>query len=139
MRSGCLYQCLLICVILILTDIRAMAEILDPKIKFLRGVAEKTRLTILLTLREGEKTVNEITALTGGTQSNISQHLACLKGCGIISRRQEGKYCFYALSGPHMLDFLNMLDVLMDEIGCDVACCAMNASLVPGEKDEQEA
>ncbi|OIX90522.1 hypothetical protein BFS13_10050 [Pantoea sp. Ae16] len=116
-----------------------MTSDLQPKIKFLRGVAEKTRLSILLTLREGEKTVNDITALTGGTQSNISQHLACLKGCGVISRRQEGKYCYYALSGPHMLDFLNMLDVLMDEIGCDVACCGLNASLVPGETDEQKA
>ncbi|WLS81194.1 metalloregulator ArsR/SmtB family transcription factor (plasmid) [Erwinia pyri] len=116
-----------------------MTSDLQPKIKFLRGVAEKTRLSILLALREGEKTVNDITALTGGTQSNISQHLACLKGCGVISRRQEGKYCYYALSGPHMLDFLNMLDVLMDEIGSDVACCGLNASLVPGETDEQKA
>lgn len=119
-----------------MTDMITMISHLNAKMKFLRGVAERTRLNILLTLREGEKTVNDITTLTGGTQSNISQHLACLKGCGIISRRQEGKYCYYALSGPHMLDFLNMLDVLMDEIGCDVACCGMNASLVPGEKDE---
>ena len=116
-----------------------MTTNLNSKMKFLRGVAEKTRLNILLVLREGEKTVNDITDLTGGTQSNISQHLACLKGCGIISRRQEGKYCFYSLSGPHMLEFLNMLDVVMDEIGCDVACCGMNASLVPWETNENEA
>ena len=108
----------------------------QPKIKFLRSVAEKTRLSILMALREGEKTVNDITVLIGGTQSNISQHLACLKSCGVISRRQEGKYCYYSISGTSMLEFLDMLDVLMGEIGRDVACCELNASLVPGGTNE---
>lgn len=112
---------------------------LQPQIKFLRGLAEKTRLSILLALRDGEKTVSEITKITQSTQSNISQHLACLKGCGIIARRQEGKYCYYSLSGPRMLEFLNMLDMLMGEIGSDVACCKLNTALVPGERDEKQA
>lgn len=111
---------------------------LQPQIKFLRGVADKTRLSILLALRDGEKTVTELTELTESTQSNISQHLACLKGCGIITRRQAGKYCYCALSGPHMLEFLNMLDTLMGEIGSDVACCGLNATLISGDNDEKQ-
>ncbi len=115
----------------------SMDHKLQSEMKFLRGVAEKNRLCILLALKDGEKTVSEITELTAGSQSNISQHLACLKGCGMISRRQEGKYCYYRLSGSYMLDFLNMLDALMDKIGADISCCELDPTLISEELHEQ--
>ncbi|MGO2510198.1 MAG: ArsR/SmtB family transcription factor [Vibrio hibernica] len=113
-----------------------MNDKLQSEMKFLRGVAERNRLCILLSLKDGEKTVGEITEFTASSQSNISQHLACLKGCGMIKRRQEGKYCYYSLSGTHMLDFLNMLDVLMDKIGTDVSCCELDTALISRELNE---
>jgi ArsR family transcriptional regulator len=61
---------------------------LDVKAKFIRGFSDKTRLQILESIREREKTVSQIVDEIQGNQSNISQHLACLKGCGIIVGRQ---------------------------------------------------
>ncbi|WP_246843656.1 helix-turn-helix transcriptional regulator [Leclercia sp. W17] len=107
-----------------------MAATLDDKIKFLRGVSEKTRLSILISLRSGEKTVSDIVNEIGASQSGVSQHLACLKGCGMITKRQEGKFCYYGLSGPHMEAFLVMLDTLMVEVGEEVHCCGMNSRLL---------
>lgn len=70
---------------------------LDVKTKFIRGFSDKTRLQILECIKNEEKTVSQIVEELQGNQSNISQHLACLKGCGIIVGRQEGKFVYYSL------------------------------------------
>jgi len=103
---------------------------IDAKVKFLRGVADKTRLGILQAIRSEEKTVNDIVACVGGSQSNISQHLACLRGCGVITKRQEGKFCYYSLANSNIIDFLALVDTIMEDIFDDVTCCAMNATLL---------
>jgi len=102
----------------------------EAKVKFLRGVADKTRLGILQAIRSEEKTVNGIVACVGGSQSNISQHLACLRGCGVITKRQEGKFCYYGLANSNIIDFLSMVDTVMEDICDDVTCCTMNATLL---------
>jgi DNA-binding transcriptional ArsR family regulator len=96
---------------------------LDTKVKFLRGFSDKTRIQILESMKEKEKTVSEIIDDINGNQSNISQHLTCLKGCGIIVGRQEGKYCYYSLRNQQVRDLLTMFDVVFSEVQTDVACC----------------
>ena len=96
---------------------------LDTKVKFLHGFSHKTRIQILECIKEKEKTVSQITGKVEGNQSNISQHLACLKGCGIIVGRQEGKYVYYSLRNQQMRDLLTMFDVVLDDVQNDVACC----------------
>ncbi len=96
---------------------------LDTKVKFLQGFAHKIRIQILECIREEEKTVSEIVKDLDGNQSNISQHLACLRGCGLIVGRQEGKYTFYSLSNQHVRDLLETFDVVLGEVQSDVACC----------------
>ncbi|MGR3762853.1 ArsR/SmtB family transcription factor [Rossellomorea sp. NS-SX7] len=96
---------------------------LDTKVKFLQGFAHKIRIQILECIKEEEKTVSEIVEDLDGSQSNISQHLACLRGCGLIVGRQEGKYTFYSLSNQQVRDLLTMFDVVLDEVQNDVACC----------------
>lgn len=96
---------------------------IDTKIKFLHGFSHKTRIQILECIKESEKTVSAIVDEVGGNQSNISQHLACLKGCGIIVGRQEGKYVYYSLRNQQVRDLLTMFDVVLDDVQNDVACC----------------
>ncbi|RXZ02177.1 ArsR/SmtB family transcription factor [Fictibacillus sp. S7] len=96
---------------------------LDTKVKFLRGFADKTRIQILETLMDEEKTVSQIVEKINGNQSNISQHLACLKGCGIIIGRQEGRYCYYRLRNNQVRELLTMFDVVLADVQNDVACC----------------
>ncbi|MDU1847775.1 MAG: metalloregulator ArsR/SmtB family transcription factor [Niallia nealsonii] len=96
---------------------------LDLKVKLIHGFSNKTRIQILECLKDEEKTVSQIVKEIDGNQSNISQHLACLKGCGIIAGRNEGKYCFYRLRNQHIRDLLDMFDLVLSDVHNDVACC----------------
>lgn len=96
---------------------------IDIKVKLLQGFAHKIRIQILESIRDEEKTVSQIVHDLKGNQSNISQHLACLKGCGLIVGRQEGKYIYYSLSNEQVRDLLSMFDVVLEEVQNDVASC----------------
>jgi ArsR family transcriptional regulator, cadmium/lead-responsive transcriptional repressor len=96
---------------------------IDIKVKLVHGFSNKTRLQILESIKDQEKTVSQIVEDINGNQSNISQHLACLKGCGIIVGRNEGKYCFYSLRNQHIRDLLTMFDVVLEDVQNDVASC----------------
>jgi DNA-binding transcriptional ArsR family regulator len=96
---------------------------MDMKIKFLHGFAHKVRIQILECIKEEEKTVSQIVADLNVSQSSISQHLACLKGCGLIVGRQEGKYMYYSLRNQQVRDLLSMFDVVLEDVQNDIASC----------------
>nr|WP_243895855.1 metalloregulator ArsR/SmtB family transcription factor [Paenibacillus sp. F411] len=96
---------------------------MDLKTKFIRGFSDKTRLQILNILKSGEKTVSQIVEAVQGNQSNISQHLACLKGCGIIVGRQEGKYIYYALRNEQILSLIQLLDEVYEQVQNETIAC----------------
>ncbi|MGY0692748.1 ArsR/SmtB family transcription factor [Virgibacillus sp. FSP13] len=96
---------------------------IDTKMKFLHGFSHKTRIQILECIKEEEKTVSQIVDDLNGNQSNISQHLACLKGCGLIVGRQDGKYVYYRVRNQLVRDLLTMFDVVLEDVENDVACC----------------
>ncbi len=78
---------------------------------------------ILECIKDTEKTVSQIVTDIEGNQSNISQHLACLKGCGIIIGRNEGKYIYYSLRNQQIRDLLSMVDIALVDVEEDVAAC----------------
>ncbi|QHA38672.1 metalloregulator ArsR/SmtB family transcription factor (plasmid) [Rossellomorea marisflavi] len=96
---------------------------LNIKVKFLQGFAHKLRIQILEALKEDEKTVTQLVEELNGSQSSISQHLSCLKGCGLIVGRQDGKYVHYRLSNENVRNLLTMFDAVLGEVQSDVACC----------------
>lgn len=96
---------------------------IDMKVKLVHGFSNKTRLQILESIKDKEKTVSQIVEEINGNQSNISQHLACLKGCGIIVGRNEGKYCYYSLRNQHIRDLLTMFDAVLEDVQNDVESC----------------
>ena len=63
-------------------------------------LAEPMRLRLLQALFDGEKSVGELVAATGGTQANVSRHLQTLTHAHMLSRRKEGLQVFYAISDP---------------------------------------
>ncbi|NUU75380.1 ArsR/SmtB family transcription factor [Paenibacillus xylanilyticus] len=101
----------------------------EVKAKFLRGFSDKTRLLILDSIHQKEKTVSQIVEELGGNQSNISQHLACLKGCGIIISRQEGKYIYYSLRNEQIRNLLQAMDDVYAQVENEVASCDRNEAL----------
>ncbi|WP_246367138.1 ArsR/SmtB family transcription factor [Paraliobacillus salinarum] len=91
--------------------------------KFLHGFSHKTRVQILESVKEEEKTVSQIVNDLNGNQSNISQHLACLKGCGLIVGKKDGKYVYYSVRNQLVRDLLTMFDVVLEDIQNDIAYC----------------
>jgi DNA-binding transcriptional ArsR family regulator len=103
------------------------------RVKFFRGFGDKTRLAILESLKSGEKTVSEIVGYTSGAcgnQSNISQHLSCLRGCGIVKSRQEGKYTYYSIRSKEIEQFLLQADVILKGITEEMWMCSQNDELI---------
>ncbi|HQR46063.1 MAG TPA: metalloregulator ArsR/SmtB family transcription factor [Thermoanaerobaculia bacterium] len=65
-----------------------------------RALGEPTRLRVLERLFEGPASVNEILEHVGGTQANVSKHLALLYAAGLLSRKKVGTRTVYAISDP---------------------------------------
>ena len=101
---------------------------IDLKAELIHGFSNKTRLEILETIKESEKTVSEIIYAVAGNQSSISQHLACLRGCGLIERRQEGKYVYYKLRHQKVADLMDMFDEVLSEVEDNISTCEVHIS-----------
>jgi DNA-binding transcriptional ArsR family regulator len=98
-------------------------EHLNLKVKFIRGFGDKTRIQILECIKDTEKTVTQIVKEVQASQSSISQHLGCLKECGLIVGRQEGKYMFYSLRNEKVKQLLILFDDVLADVQTEVACC----------------
>lgn len=81
----------------------------------LKSLAHETRLLAICHIGSGERSVQELEALIGSTQSNLSQHLARLRSAGILRSRREGKQIFYAMGS----DQVYRLVLALKEIYCD--------------------
>ena len=66
--------------------------------KFLKSLANETRLVILFALAEGEKNVGELEEILGVRQPTLSQQLARLRADDMVSTRRESKQIYYRLS-----------------------------------------
>lgn len=77
---------------------------------YFRALSEPTRLRILNTLRDGNKNVSQITALTGCGQANVSKHLALLFEAGLVTRTAQGTAVFYAIADAATFEL------------CDIVC-----------------
>ena len=65
-----------------------------------KTLANPTRLELLSLLRNGEKSVNELAALSGCRQATVSQHLSVLRQKGVVSTRREGINIYYKVANP---------------------------------------
>lgn len=91
--------------------------------KLFRGFSDRTRLAILRRLADGEQRVTELVQSIGGSQANISGHLACLKGCGLVEDRPVGRQVYYRISGPAVLDVLSAAERLLGIHGRQIELC----------------
>lgn len=97
---------------------------LTLKAKLFRGLADPSRLAILETLRSGEKMVSEVVSATGLSQPNASGHLLCLKDCGLLTSRQEGRCVFYALSDARMEMLIEAAEGIIGGVFERISACA---------------
>ncbi len=96
---------------------------LTVEAKFFRGLSDSTRLSVLLTLIGGEKTVSEIVKATHQSQSNVSNHLKCLSGCGLVKNRRKGKNIYYSLRDPKTKELLKLSEQVITKVYSDIEAC----------------
>ena len=88
------------------------------------GFSDRSRLVILQHLLLGEHRVVELTEHLGLAQSTVSKHLACLKDCGLVTSRPEGRASVFSVTHPKATtDLLSAAERLLDLTGFAVALC----------------
>jgi DNA-binding transcriptional ArsR family regulator len=70
----------------------------------LKAMADPMRLRLLHALQTGERCVGDLVAVVGGSQANVSKHLAVLKKAGLVRCRREGASVVYAIDEPSVFD-----------------------------------
>lgn len=108
------------------------ARSLALKAKLFRGFADPSRLAIVEALRGGARSVSGIVEITGLSQPNTSNHLACLLDCGLVEREQSGRFAYYRLSDERVGALLQVADDLLDDVAHGVYVCPRYEAPEPG-------
>ncbi len=92
-----------------------MKEILKLQAEVCKSLANAKRLEIIYALKDGEKGAGELAAELGLAKSNVSQHLAVLRGCGILRSRRDGKNVYYSIASPKLVEACALMRQFMAE------------------------
>jgi len=104
----------------------AEAELLG---RFFRVLGDPTRVRLVHLLLEapaGECTVGDLVAALSAPQSRVSTHLACLRWCGLVHARREGKQVYYRVADPRVRELLTVGGALLRDHAAGVASCGVN-------------
>lgn len=116
---------------------------IDALTRLGRAMADPSRARILASLTAGPVYPAELADRLGMTRSNVSNHLACLRGCGLVVAGAEGRRTRYAIADAHLARALTTLvDIVLavDEgepctnDACDVPGCCAECDAEPGAR-----
>lgn len=92
-----------------------------------RALADPTRCRLLLAMADGPTYPARLATGLGLTRPNVSNHLACLRGCGLVVATPEGRQMRYELADQHLSHALT--DLLEVVLAVDpAAACAMDTA-----------
>jgi len=93
-----------------------------------QGFGDRSRLAILQHLALGEHRVVDLTAHLGLAQSTVSKHLACLRDCGLVCSRPEGRASVFSLTHRDaVLSLLAAAEHLLALTGDATVLCPMSS------------
>ncbi len=94
---------------------------LDVLARVGQALADDSRRRLLVALLDGSRYPSELADDLGLSRTNVSNHLTCLRGCGLISATAEGRRMRYELADDRLVDVLHQLCrlVLPPPRGCD--------------------
>jgi DNA-binding transcriptional ArsR family regulator len=96
----------------------------DLVAKYFRGLGDPIRLRILALLRsEGELTVGALVDRLALPQPQVSNHLACLRWCGFLEARREGRAVFNRIADVRVEAMLELAQSLLADNAEHVAAC----------------
>ena len=96
----------------------------DLVAKYFRGLGDPSRLRILELLRsEGELSVGELVRRLALPQPKVSNHLACLRWCGFIEARREGRTVYNRIADSRVAAMVDLAQALLADNAEHVAAC----------------
>jgi DNA-binding transcriptional ArsR family regulator len=96
----------------------------DALARFGHALSDPTRTQILLALRKTPRYPSELADDIGVSRQIVSNHLACLRGCGLVVAVPDGRRARYELTDPRIAHALD--DLLGLVLAVDPNCCADN-------------
>ena len=108
-----------------------IAPCLDVMHRLGRAMADPTRSRILLTLLSEPGYPAKLARDLELTRTNVSNHLSCLRGCGIVVAEPEGRQTRYEIADPHIAAALTALVDVTLAVDESVPCVDPHCS-VPG-------
>ncbi|MCZ4069127.1 ArsR/SmtB family transcription factor [Microbacterium sp. NPDC006705] len=100
-----------------------MTTEMTAAVSLFHSLADRSRLSILRRLSMGEARVRDLTDELGLAQSTVSEHVGCLRECGLVVARSEGRQNFYSVSTPEVIDILEAAERLLATTGYKVDLC----------------
>jgi DNA-binding transcriptional ArsR family regulator len=98
----------------------------DALARFGHALSDATRTQILLSLRRAPAYPSDLADQIGVSRQILSNHLACLRGCGLVVAVPEGRRSRYELADARIGRALDDLTGLVFAV--DPACCSASAS-----------
>src|SRR3954470_8338760 len=89
--------------------------------RFGHALSDPTRARLLLALRDGPAYPADLAELLGVSRQSMSNHLACLRGCGLVVAVPEGRRTRYEVTDPrlaHALSDLLGVVLMVDPQAC---------------------
>jgi ArsR family transcriptional regulator len=78
-----------------------------------KALSNPIRLMIIDVLREGEATVSDLQEKLDRQQSNLSQHLAVLRGTGLVESRRDGTKVLYSLTSQKIVEACSLVRTIL--------------------------
>lgn len=92
--------------------------------RFGYAVSDPTRARILLTLSESPSYPSDLADSLGVTRQSMSNHLTCLRGCGLVVAVPDGRRSRYELADARLGHAIKVL--IGAVLAVDPTCCAPN-------------
>ncbi|MCH9732861.1 MAG: metalloregulator ArsR/SmtB family transcription factor [Actinomycetia bacterium] len=95
----------------------------NAAVALFQSLSDGARLAIVRRLADGEARVVDLIGELGLAQSTVSAHVACLRECGLVIGRPEGRQMFYSLTRPELMDLLTSAETLLAATGNTAVLC----------------
>jgi ArsR family transcriptional regulator, cadmium/lead-responsive transcriptional repressor len=86
------------------------------------ALSDQTRTQVLLALREAPAYPSDLADALGVSRQVMSNQLACLRGCGLVTAVRDGRRTWYRLADPHLAPALS--ELLRVVLFVDPQCCS---------------
>ncbi len=91
--------------------------------KFFRALGDPTRLGLVAFCATQERSGTDCVTRAGLSQGRVSAHLGCLVSCGLLTLRRQGRFAYYRVTDPRVLELLQLSQEVAVDHATAIAAC----------------